>query len=91
MLDLGTLFEKYSEISMMKDLFFDHNQSKLFEKLSKFVNVNKLYDYLSDDNNNEENEGHEDIFKAVKDLETRGSKNDKKLLEHLKLLFRVEL
>ena len=90
MLDLGTLFEKYSEISMMKDLFFDQNQSKLFEKLSKFINVNKLHDYLSDDNYKEENESNEDIFNAVKDLEIRGSKNDKKLLEHFKLLFRVE-
>ena len=90
-LDVGTLFEKYSEISMIKELIFDQNQGKLFEMLSKFINVKQLFQYMSDDSDTEENESNnnEEMFKIVKELEIRGSKFDKKLLGNLKLLFKI--
>ena len=90
-LDIKTLFDKYSEISMMKELIFNPMQSKLFDTLSKFINLKHLLHYEDSIVEEDENINIAEILSVIKELETKGSKYDKKLLANLKLLFRIDL
>ena len=90
-LDIKTLFDKYSEISMMKELIFNPKQSKLFDILSKFINLKHLFHNEDSIVEEDENISIAEILVDIKELETKGTKYDKKLLANLKLLFRIDL
>ena len=88
-LDIETLFLNYQEVDMLKKIFFDYDQRRLFEFLSRFSNLPNIFSLtdrktnvdLFDDNGSE-------IFRIFERLIERANENDLKLIKLSNIFFK---
>ena len=90
-MDIDTLFVKYREFDMIKKIFFDIDQRKLFEILAKMNNIQKVFSNFDEDKNDlfENNDDIDHLLQLIKKVKERGNEYDLKIIQDFNFLFRI--
>ena len=90
-LDIKTLFEKYQEIEMLKELLFERSQKEVFEVLSKLNNIRNFFSDIEEEENemfiHYSRESYINLYDSLKEMKLRGNNYDLKLLDFFKSIF----
>ena len=88
-MDIKTLFVKYQEFDMIKKIFFDEDQMKLFEILAKMINIKKVFSNFNEEKKDffENIDDIDHLFKLIKKVKQRGNEFDLKIIEEFSFLF----
>ena len=90
-LDIETLFAKYRELDMIKNLLFDDKQIILFEIISKLANLSAVFsknnDEIKDLLDFEDKKLEEEYFRNLSTIRKRGNEMDLKILENYQSLY----
>ena len=90
-MDIETLFAKYRELDMIKNLLFDDKQIILFEIISKLANLSAVFsknnDEIKDLLDFEDKKLEEEYFRNLSTIRKRGNEMDLKILENYQSLY----
>jgi hypothetical protein len=88
-LDIQTLFVRYEEIDMLKNFLFDTKQKKLFEILAKLYNIKQFFSEITGEKDIFEYEQKDmsDLIDSIKEMKSRGTQIDIKILDHFSKVF----
>ena len=90
-LDIQTLFKNYQEVDMLKRFFFDFDQKRLFEILSKLTNLPNVFSDVDYENldliENYDKNNIPELLEILTRTKKRANEFDFKILKHFNNLF----
>ena len=89
-LDIETLFINYQEVDMLKKIWFDYDQRKLFEFLARLSNLPKIFSLIDINERIDlfENDNGSEIFSVLQRMFERKRENDVKLIKFTEKIFK---